>query len=30
VDDVAERVAETLRLAAADDVRVGKWSGELP
>jgi hypothetical protein len=30
VEDAAERVAETLRLAAADDVGTGKWTGELP
>ena len=30
VEDAAERVAETLRLAAADDVEIGKWSGDLP
>lgn len=30
VEDVAPRVAETLRLAAADDVEIGKWAGDLP
>lgn len=30
VEDAASRVAETLRLAAADEVEVGKWAGELP
>jgi hypothetical protein len=30
VDDLAPRVAETLRLAGADDVEVGRWTGELP
>jgi hypothetical protein len=30
VEDVAPRVAETLRLANADDVEVGRWAGELP
>ncbi len=30
VEDAAERVAETLRLAAADDVEIGKWTGDLP
>ena len=30
VEDVAARVAETLRLAGADDVEIGKWAGELP
>jgi hypothetical protein len=30
VEDAASRVAETLRLAGADDVEIGKWAGELP
>ena len=30
VEDAAGRVAETLRLAGADDVKIGKWAGDLP
>jgi hypothetical protein len=30
VEDAAERVAETLRLGAADDIEIARWNGELP
>jgi hypothetical protein len=30
VEDAASRVADTLGLAGADDVEIGRWSGELP
>ena len=30
VEDAAPRVADTLGLAGADDVEIGRWTGELP